>query len=103
MLLAAIVEKEQLAFYILRNRTGNFGFFYLFLNLCYNVNEVMICDKLVLLAEAHRDYFALLILHATPLFRLPFMKKNNRVGKKLLLTGNGKCNLSNMNMQKKFL
>lgn len=35
-------------------------------------------------------------------FSITIYEKNNRVGKKLLLTGNGKCNLSNMNMQKNF-
>ena len=35
-------------------------------------------------------------------YKTLLIEKNDRIGKKILITGNGKCNLSNMNMQKNF-
>lgn len=53
--------------------------------------------KIVIIGGGASGLFAAAYLSFYTSYAITILEKNNRVGKKLLLTGNGKCNLANAN------
>ncbi len=56
--------------------------------------------KVIIVGGGASGLFLACLLSNSPNYDITILEKNDRVGKKLLVTGNGKCNLSNINMTK---
>lgn len=54
-------------------------------------------DVIVAGGGASGLFFTALIAKSNPKLRIALIEKNQRIGKKLLVTGNGRCNLTNLN------
>ena len=55
-------------------------------------------DVVIIGAGASGIMSACLIKEKNPSYKVLLVEKNDKIGKKLLITGNGRCNLGNLNL-----
>ena len=55
-------------------------------------------DVIIVGAGASGCFLALTLKYKNPNLKVALMEKNDKLGKKLLITGNGRCNLGNTNI-----
>lgn len=55
-------------------------------------------DVIIVGAGASGCFLALTLKYKNPNLKVALIEKNDKLGKKLLITGNGRCNLGNMNI-----
>lgn len=58
-------------------------------------------DVVIIGAGASGVMAACLIKEKNPLYKVLLLEKNDKIGKKILITGNGRCNLGNTNIDEK--
>ena len=55
-------------------------------------------DVIIVGAGASGCFLALTLKYKNPNLKVALIEKNDKLGKKLLITGNGRCNLGNTNI-----